>query len=433
MSISSQLSSSRDDLFIEVINNIRERRDDSDPFVEVVASAIRDPKQVSSLLKELKHLLPIREKQQQQQGCFLNNGTTENDADPPLYHLKRVRRYRHADASSSHSSANKNGSEQQRIAANDACACHDENISRGEEQVALNLQNNNSPPPKKQKKASAVKKTNGSTTLEVILGTAFMYYEKMAPEERARIEEKFGLTPFYLQVPSRPAKSAEEHARFTAIWPIIYNQERTDEFKHDQNMLTGEDVRRMEINMRAAVHDARRYEQQLISHRSLHGLSASAAVDGFRPAGVVIVDPLTGKIVSEASDERVTTCANTNPTHTAILLAIQGVSRKERKAATKHKNGMESEEFRKGQYLCTGYDVYVTREPNVFESMALVHSRVRSVIFGVADGADGGLGGSRGGLCIHSLPGTNHNYRAFRLRDSFRSDLLEACENLSAN
>lgn len=53
--------------------------------------------------------------------------------------------------------------------------------------------------------------------------------------------------------------------------------------------------------------------------------------------------------------------------------------------------------------------------------MALVHSRVRRVIFGSVDAKMGGLGGVtsnttsgiKGG--IHCLPGTNHHYRAFRM------------------
>ncbi len=67
------------------------------------------------------------------------------------------------------------------------------------------------------------------------------------------------------------------------------------------------------------------------------------------------------------------------------------------------------------------YDVYLTKEPNVYEAMALVHSRVRRVVFGMQDEEMGGLGGvtsnaaSRQNGGIHSLPGTNHHYRAFRL------------------
>lgn len=59
------------------------------------------------------------------------------------------------------------------------------------------------------------------------------------------------------------------------------------------------------------------------------------------------------------------------------------------------------------------YDVYLTKEPNVYEAMALVHSRVRRVVFGVEDREMGGLGGTTI-AGIHSLSGTNHHYRAFR-------------------
>jgi len=64
--------------------------------------------------------------------------------------------------------------------------------------------------------------------------------------------------------------------------------------------------------------------------------------------------------------------------------------------------------------------VYVTKEPNIYEAMALVHSRARRVVFGARDGGMGGLGGAAGATKgqnagIHSLSGTNHHYRAFHL------------------
>mmetsp|Transcript_1875 Transcript_1875/g.3182 ORF Transcript_1875/g.3182 Transcript_1875/m.3182 type:complete len:95 (-) Transcript_1875:74-358(-) len=73
--------------------------------------------------------------------------------------------------------------------------------------------------------------------------------------------------------------------------------------------------------------------------------------------------------------------------------------------------------------------------------MALVHSRVRRVVFGIPDRDMGGLGGAdssttdgddaannaTGGRStgIHSLPGTNHHYRAFRL------DTMETSEGVA--
>lgn len=67
------------------------------------------------------------------------------------------------------------------------------------------------------------------------------------------------------------------------------------------------------------------------------------------------------------------------------------------------------------------YDVYLTKEPHAYEAMALVHSRVRRVVFGIQDQGMGGLGGAAA-AGIHSLPGTNHHYRAFRLETNEAGD-----------
>ena len=77
--------------------------------------------------------------------------------------------------------------------------------------------------------------------------------------------------------------------------------------------------------------------------------------------------------------------------------------------------------------------------------MALVHSRVGRVFFGVEDKQGGGLGGIGNDTSIHSLPGTNHRFRAFRCRggggggtdanadsdaDIEHNDLYIACRDL---
>lgn len=59
------------------------------------------------------------------------------------------------------------------------------------------------------------------------------------------------------------------------------------------------------------------------------------------------------------------------------------------------------------------YDVFMTKQPTIFEAMALFHSRVRRLVFGVRNEEDGGLGGSRIDRAVHFLPWTNHHYREF--------------------
>lgn len=65
-----------------------------------------------------------------------------------------------------------------------------------------------------------------------------------------------------------------------------------------------------------------------------------------------------------------------------------------------------------GPYLCTGYDIYVTREPCVMCAMALVHSRAKRVFYGCykTDGEPGGLGSF---VSVHLLKGINHRFEVF--------------------
>ena len=63
-------------------------------------------------------------------------------------------------------------------------------------------------------------------------------------------------------------------------------------------------------------------------------------------------------------------------------------------------------------YLCTGLDLYLTREPNLMCSMALVHSRIRRVYFEYDEPLFGALSSHHH---VHSLRALNHHYRVFRV------------------
>jgi len=64
-------------------------------------------------------------------------------------------------------------------------------------------------------------------------------------------------------------------------------------------------------------------------------------------------------------------------------------------------------------YLCTGYDCYVVQEPCAMCAMALVHSRVRRVVFCQPDKQHGFLGGC--GVRLHSKRSLNHHFQVYRL------------------
>ena len=62
-------------------------------------------------------------------------------------------------------------------------------------------------------------------------------------------------------------------------------------------------------------------------------------------------------------------------------------------------------------YLCTGYDCYTVHEPCAMCAMALVHSRIRRVIYCVPDLQHGALGGS---FRLHGQKSLNHHYQVYR-------------------
>ncbi|XP_076377325.1 putative inactive tRNA-specific adenosine deaminase-like protein 3 [Megalopta genalis] len=63
-----------------------------------------------------------------------------------------------------------------------------------------------------------------------------------------------------------------------------------------------------------------------------------------------------------------------------------------------------------GPYLCTGYWIFLLKEPCPLCAMALVHSRISRIFYGIANETAGVLG-SR--TILHSVPGLNHRYQVW--------------------
>ncbi|XP_015608272.1 probable inactive tRNA-specific adenosine deaminase-like protein 3 isoform X2 [Cephus cinctus] len=84
------------------------------------------------------------------------------------------------------------------------------------------------------------------------------------------------------------------------------------------------------------------------------------------------------------------------------------------KAKNKRKDdgscNMESQE-KIGPYLCTGYWVFLLREPCAMCAMALLHSRVIRIFYGIASEGSGVLGSK---AILHSVPGLNHRYQVWK-------------------
>lgn len=66
-------------------------------------------------------------------------------------------------------------------------------------------------------------------------------------------------------------------------------------------------------------------------------------------------------------------------------------------------------------YLCTGFDVYLSTEPEMMSSMALIHSRVRRVFFKLKNPEAGALGSN---YYLHQFRSLNHQYRVFQINQN---------------
>ena len=91
-----------------------------------------------------------------------------------------------------------------------------------------------------------------------------------------------------------------------------------------------------------------------------------------------------------------------------IMLCIDGLS------AIVEGSFVHSEYTRRldtaSQYLCTGLEVFTITEPDLYVSMALLHSRMRLVVYkeSVASGA-------LGSMCkLHCLPDINHRFQVYK-------------------
>lgn len=202
--------------------------------------------------------------------------------------------------------------------------------------VPLSTTTTDSPPTKKLK---------SETTLQVLLGAV----DDACQNDWSEVLNKYDASLETCWLPGRPAQSKEELEEFNKQWPTIYFHKKSQQHEQEQLTLTRKDIDEMMDGLQCAIDDAKQAMQLMNGNEN--GRSCTS--------GAIVMCPVTRTVVATANTERIQQHAPgepppdaMNPLCTSILLAIQGVSRKERAAAVGY--GMDSETFQKGQYLCTG-------------------------------------------------------------------------------
>lgn len=303
--------------------------------------------------------------------------------------------------------------------------------------------------------------------LEILIGTHSRLHLKNEPSVKDHpIVHEFG--PLHsVMVPKYEPRSEQEWKEHNASWPTLYHPLRFEEYKKQQLALSETELNRMNELMERCIST----RSVLIVDPNHHNPKNSATNESSNnenmndgntiDLGIVSISRIEQGLQDQLSQQQhggsSASLLGNNPLATPILLALQGVSRREREAkitvdrvtavdtpstgANLNKQHQERQQEnqsqqKRGQYICTGYDMYSFYEPNVFEAMACLHSRLRRLVYFVPDSQSTLCSldnkSSKGGSCvsniandavawgrglskhdIHHLSGTNHNYRAF--------------------
>ncbi|KAG7330807.1 hypothetical protein KOW79_004776 [Hemibagrus wyckioides] len=215
--------------------------------------------------------------------------------------------------------------------------------------------------------------------------------------------------PFLVRIPARAPLTRPQFERASLHWPTSFHEDKQVTLGLTGQLFTSSQQAKIQEYMTAAVEAAR-----------------SGREEGMDAVGAAIVDPKSGRIITVGHD-----LTRDHPLHHAVMVCIDlvawaqggGVYPYGKHPACRYtvSDPLISSEESAQPYICTGYELYVTREPCVMCAMALVHSRISRVFYG-ASSPDGALGTK---FKIHCQKGLNHHF------DVYKGVMRQTCEELT--
>lgn len=215
--------------------------------------------------------------------------------------------------------------------------------------------------------------------------------------------------PFLVRIPARAPLTRAQFEQASRHWPTSFHEDKQITLSLKGQLFTCSQKVKIQEYMTTAVEAARAGFQE-----------------GRDAVGAVIVDPKSGQVVAVGHD-----LTQDHPLHHAVMVCIDlvawaqggGVYRYEKHPACRY--AASDSQHSSGQndqpYICTGYELYLTREPCVMCAMALVHSRISRVFYGAAS-PDGALGTK---YKIHCQKGLNHHFEVYK------GVMRQTCEELT--
>jgi len=191
--------------------------------------------------------------------------------------------------------------------------------------------------------------------------------------------------PYLAKAPISVARTLEDVAIKSKIWPTVYQPKRRD---RDMPQWTRQQVRWVERGIRKVWEEAKRSAK---SNNELPIASFVYSSEGHKTEGYLGKDtrqserhPLRHSIMNLVRDITLT------PTGSLVT-------------PTSLKNGQH--------YLLTSRTLFTTHEPCIMCSMALLHSRVKDIFYIYPMPRTGGCGGI---TCVPGLKGVNHRFGIWR-------------------
>lgn len=215
--------------------------------------------------------------------------------------------------------------------------------------------------------------------------------------------------PFVVKVPARPPLTRPQFELASKHWPTSFHEDKQVTVALRGELFSPPQKARMHMYMTSALTAAKAGNEL-----------------GMGAVGAVVVDPVMERIIAVGHD-----CRRDHPLHHAVMVCIDLVARSQGGGCYTFDQypactftSLTSDSVQKASsqpYICTGYDLYVTREPCVMCAMALVHSRIGRVFYGTSS-ADGALGTK---YKIHSQRDLNHRFEVYK------GVLGKQCEDLN--